>query len=238
MSAPNSLREFQLSFGRYLRADDTCPPPPCVDHTRAAIYKDLLNNNVAGFINQCFPVTRSLIPTPQWTQLCQHFFTEWRAPSPLFRDIPHQFLEFIQQSDYLDELPAWFTDLAHYEWVELYLETVHVDPIEPTLGKLTLNQPVIPLVYSCPVQQICVDWIPDKPQETYLIALRTATHDIKFISANAPTLLVLHELCESPLTEEALVQRLAVQLGRPCDDAFYHHCQQVIEQLTEQQVLL
>lgn len=238
MTVPNELRAFQLSLGKYLRSPSTEALPFGIDARRARVYEELLFNNISGFINTCFPVSKSLTTSEIWTTITRAFFKDWRARSPFFKDIPEEFLQYLQQSSVLDDLPTWFFELAHYEWVELYIDTADTQPIVPQEDKITLNQPLLPLIYQWPVHRIGAAFQPKSPQETCLIVYRDVDNETRFIETNSATILLLQMLEAKPLSQATLYENLATAFNRPCDEQFKGFCQSIVKDLSQQHVLL
>jgi hypothetical protein len=56
INAPDTLRDFQITYGKYLRSPATQKRPDGIPERRSEIYESLLFNNISGFINNCFPV--------------------------------------------------------------------------------------------------------------------------------------------------------------------------------------
>ena len=54
----------------------------------------------------------------RWTALIRTFYVQHRCHSPLFRDIPREFVHWLLLQP-LSELPPFIAHLAHYEWLEL-----------------------------------------------------------------------------------------------------------------------
>lgn len=238
MTAPNELRSFQLALGKYLRSPETETLPSGIEPRRARVYEELLFKNVCGFIDNCFPVVKSIVDDESWTALARAFFSTWRAKSPLFKDIPEEFLQFLQQSPLLESLPPWLFELAHYEWVELYLDTSNIEPPCSHLDMVTLNQPMLPLIYEWPVHKICQNFQPDSKQETCLIVYRDSTNEVRFIETNPATILLLQILEQAPLPKRELFERLAQAFNRPCDEQFVGFCEAIVKDLSQQSVLL
>jgi len=238
MNAPNELRAFQLSLGKYLRSPETETLPSGIEPRRARVYEELLFNNVCGFINNCFPVVKSLVSEDSWANMIRTFFSTWRAKSPLFKDIPEEFLQFLQRSTLLESLPPWFFELAHYEWVELYIDTSSANSPAPQSGKVVLNQPILPLIYEWPVHKICKDFQPQEKQETCLIVYRDTSNEVRFIETNAATILLLQLLEQAPLSSQELFETLAQTFNRSCDNQFVGFCGEIVKDLTQQSVLI
>lgn len=234
-----SLRNFQLSFGKYLRDPQQQPLPAGIPPRAAKVYDQLLFNNVRGFIDACFPVCKSLATSSAWTTLARQFFRDWRCHSPVFNDIPGEFLSFLQNSSLLEDLPPWFFELAHYEWVELYLETWDEAKREkrPPGQGIRVDGPLLNLAYHWPVHRISKGFEPDKPRQTFLLVLRNRQQRIDFIEVNALTSILVNLAESGACPRTRLIQQTARVAGRHLDASFVQHAEQLIEQLIAQGVL-
>ena len=124
-TAPHSFQAFQHAFARHLRDPHHTPRPAGVPARRMAVYNELLFNNVCGFLDSCFPVSRRVLGEARWRRLGRSFYRDWPLHSPLYREIPREFVRYLQQTDGL-RLPAWLPELAHYEWAELAVDVMEV----------------------------------------------------------------------------------------------------------------
>lgn len=237
------LRQFQLAFGKYVRDPNTEALPSGIPPRRAQVYESLLINNVSGFINACFPVCRKLIEAGIWQNLCRAFFRDWRSQTPYFRDIPGEFLLYLQQlqemqqSELLHQLPPWLLQLAHYEWAELNVDVSDDDADQPPVG-LSVRGSVMNLAYQWPVHRISVEFQPEQPSETFLVVLRNTQHKVSFIEINAATYVLIDQIQQQALPREAVVQRLSEVLQRQCDAAFAVHVNAMIDDLIQREVLV
>ncbi|WP_066800752.1 HvfC family RiPP maturation protein [Moraxella oblonga] len=207
--APHSLKKFQNEFGDYLRSQrqnngDNIP-------TRVGkIYQDLIFNNVCGFLNQCFPICKSIMGE-NWRTLCLYFFQRYPTHSPYFTEIPMQFVEFLSQMDdgdfdksvWLNELtlshdeikkllPAYLSELAHYEWLELHTETFPNQANKLILNDVQsyyLNNSVQNHYYLYPVHKISEN-VDIALENTFLVVLRH-NDKVKFVEINLLTYLFL-----------------------------------------------
>ncbi len=198
MRAPDKLFSQQMSFAAHLRDPDGVAAPEGIEDRRLKIYRDLFYNNIEGFISGGFPVLRSLYPDERWHRLVQLFFQNYRCKTPYFIEIAQEFFEFLQSSyqSGSDDFP-FLLELAHYEWVELAVDTTQEEP--PTKGfnpkgNLIKGRPVISplafvLKYEYPVHQISPSYIPsEKPESpTFLIVYRTPQFQVKFMEINVAT---------------------------------------------------
>ena len=86
------------------------------------IYRELFYNNVEGFMASSFPVLRKIMDDAQWHALVRDYFSNHKARTPLFPEMPREFLHYLQEErEPQDSDPAYLLELAHYEWVELAL---------------------------------------------------------------------------------------------------------------------
>ncbi|MFN3717220.1 MAG: putative DNA-binding domain-containing protein, partial [Thiobacillus sp.] len=63
------FQRYQLAFTAHIRDPQANPRPPGVEARRMNIYKDLLYNNVEGFLLACFPVLRRTLGARKWTRM-------------------------------------------------------------------------------------------------------------------------------------------------------------------------
>lgn len=203
-SSPNSLKNFQRQFGDYLR-NQTSSRFGNSPQRATTIYQELIFNNVKGFLDKCFPICQSIIGEDQWLALCQKFFKEYHLSSPYFIEINQSFVDFLsQQTLSLLNLPPFFAELAHYEWVELYVDTCtdHTQNFSSqdmtTQGHLILAPSVQNLHYHWPVHCISVDNLDTPPKDTYLLVFRDKNHRVSFIELGVLSHALLAFLQETP----------------------------------------
>lgn len=236
-----SWQTFQLEFGRYLRDPAQETLPEGVIPRRAKVYEELLFNNVCGFLNNCFPVCQKMISQQTWSELSRAFYRDWRCHSPRFNDIPKEFLEFLA-SDKSPDLPyPWFWQLAHYEWVELAVDTFdesgRADQNFPQ-DSIFVNPSLHNLVYDWPVHKISPDVIPDQQQPCFLLVYRDPQDKVCFTEINAPTSALIHLFQAGETQAKQALARLAEQLQTDFTDSFWNFGLQMIQQLIEQGVLI
>ena len=116
------------------------------------IYNELLYNNLEGFLLACFPVLRRVLGKRKWSRLVRDFFSAHRCHTPLFRQIPDEFVHYLQneRGERADD-PAFLQDLAHYEWVELVLSVSNKEidfAAIDTRGDLMSGRPALNPVLS------------------------------------------------------------------------------------------
>ena len=113
MNAPD-FQDLQRAFGRHIRDPRLSPRPAGVPARRMAVYNELLFNNICGFLDSCFPVCRATLGEKRWRRLNRSYFRDWPSHTPWFREIPREFVRYLNEAEIKQALPAWFAELAHY----------------------------------------------------------------------------------------------------------------------------
>jgi hypothetical protein len=239
MNAPLPFQAFQWALARHLRSPRNAGRPAGVAPRRAGIYRELVRNNLEGFLLACFPVTRTLLGPRRWRRLVSAFFRDARCRTPYFREIPREFLRWLLDTETLPvELPPWSRELAHYEWAELAVDVMETDapPNHDAADDLMASRPVLAaalmnLAYAWPVHRISRDWRPRKPQATHLLVFRDADDAVQFIELNPVSARLVALLQAEGLTGHAACLRIADELGYPNPDALLFHGAQLLQQL-------
>ena len=215
------FQQFQYAFTAHIRDPKTHPRPRGIEARRMNIYNELLYNNTEGFLLSCYPVLRKVLGKQKWTRLVRAFFSTHRSQTPYFRQIPDEFLQFLQTEwPRPDNYPAYLVELAHYEWIELMLSVSNhsVDPAaSDSLGDLLEQRPVLNPVlanlrYHWPVQRIRPR-ARVAPAETYLLVFRDSEDRIQFIETNAFTARLLKLLETGDYTGQAALQTIVEESG-------------------------
>lgn len=156
------FQRYQIAFTAHIRDPRAQPRPAGVEARRMNIYTELLYNNLEGFLLACFPVLRKVLGTRKWAALVRDFFRTHRSHTPYFRQIPDEFIQFLQNEwTPLAGYPPFTLALAHYEWIELVLSVSNrgvdcaVDAAGDLLDGVPLLNPVLAnLRYDWPVHRI------------------------------------------------------------------------------------
>ena len=241
------LKDSQLTMARYLRDPERQPAPAGVEPRRLQIYRDLVYNNIEGFISGGFPVLRSLYDDDDWHQLVRTFIEGHRCHTPYFLEISQEFLQFLMQ-DYSarDCDPPFMAELAHYEWVELALDvSQEVLPdavaVDDLLANLVRLSPLAWLLsYQFPVHRIGPNFRPAVAEEqpTYLVVYRDREDKVRFMELNAATARLVELIRDnSTATAGELLVELAVELGM-AEDSMLAFGGEQLEQLFKQSVVL
>lgn len=229
--APEFQRR-QLEFAAHIRDPETAPAPAGVEDRRMAIYRELFFSNLSNLLGSTFRITRKLLGEPGWRALIREFMARHESHTPLFLEVPEEFLGFLEHERGLrDGDPGFLLELAHYEWVELALsvapdpeglETIDRDGGFET-AEIVLSPLAWPLAYRYPVHRISPDYRPASPPEqpTYLVVYRRLDDELGFMELNAVTarLLELVRDNETGATGGQLLAQLAAELAHPQPDA-------------------
>lgn len=216
------FQRYQLAFTAHIRDPRQQPRPPGVEARRMKIYNELLYNNVEGFLLACFPVLRKTLGAQRWKRLVRDFFARHRSHTPYFRQIPDEFVQFLQNEwAQPDEYPPWTQALAHYEWIELVLSVSNrapdreYDPAGDLMARPSVLNPVLAnLRYDWPVHRIA----PRRkivPQETFLLVYRDADDEVRFSEINAFTARLLTLLEDGTRSGHAALETLAAESRHP-----------------------
>lgn len=186
------------------------------------VYTELLYNNVESFLLSCFPVLRQVLGARRWKTLVRAFFATHRSRTPYFRQIPDEFIQFLQSEwEAADTCPPYTLALAHYEWIELVLSvsTRSADCAFDAGGDLIdgvplLNPVLANLRYDWPVHRIA----PRRkvaPAETFLLVYRDADDAVQFVEINALTARLIALLEPGTLTGRAALETIAAESAHP-----------------------
>jgi hypothetical protein len=200
ISKVDTLRAQQYKFAAHLRDPENVPPPSDIEDRRMAIYRNLFINNVTNFLCQSFPVLSDLMEDERWKMLIRDFYRDHKSHSPLFPDMPKEFLDYLanertsgQHSDNQDD-PPFIYELAHYEWIETGLALAEEPPANPEIdpaGDLLAHKPVTSTLawlfsYQYPVNEIGKDNQPDLPaaEPLHYLLFRDQSDKVNFLKLN------------------------------------------------------
>ncbi|MCB1877523.1 MAG: putative DNA-binding domain-containing protein [Chromatiales bacterium] len=224
------LARKQLELTRHIRDPQTFPRPLDVEERRASIYRELLFNNVQGFLQDNFPVLRELYADEEWESLTRDFFANHRSKTPYFPQFPEEFLQYLQEERQpRAEDPPFLLELAHYEYAEVVLTISEEEFPEnlPRGGDLLDEIPILsPLVlllaYHYPVHKISPDFRPEKAPEqpTQLVAYRNRRDEVGFLEVNPVTFRLLESLqADSGKSGRQLMEEIALEINHPDPEA-------------------
>lgn len=238
-----AFQQFQHALAAHLRDPHHTRRPAGVPVRRMAVYNELLFNNVCGFVDSCFPVCRQLLGESRWPRLCRTFYRDWPSHTPWFREIPREFVRYLNEGLIAQPLPRWLPDLARYEWAELAVDVMDVaPPAHQPLGDLmhervVLNPARIDVASLWPVHRIGPAWQPRQTEPTFLVVFRDAEHQVQFSEINAVTARVL-ALLDEGRTGQQTFEQLAHEMAHPDPQALMGFGQQLLDSLREQGLVL
>jgi uncharacterized protein len=237
----------QLEFTRYIREPAMNPVPADVKPERMAMYRELIFNNIEGFLAGNFPVIRKILDDGQWFELAQDFFARHKCKTPYFSEIAEEFLDYLENvRDNVADFP-FLLELAHYEWVEMALSIAKEEPVARPLNVENLLHSTIqlsplawPLIYQFPVQLISPEYLPLEVPEQHscLIVYRSEDDQVNFIEINLITyrLLEIIQEQEQVITEDCLKQ-VAQESQHPNPEAIIAGGLQILKDLAEKTVI-
>lgn len=246
---PEFMRR-QYEFAAHVRDPEHNPRPSDVEDRRMAIYRELFFNNVKGMLAGTFPVLSEIYGEDGWAAIIRDYFARHEAHTPLFMEMPQEFLKYLEEErGERDEDSPWLLELAHYEWVELALQTdeheIDRHGVDPS-GDLLDGVPVFsalawPLSYRFPVHRIGPGYQPDEPgeQPTFLIVYRDLEDSVGFIEANPVTAKLVALLQENDTkTGRELLESIAEEMQHPNPDAVIQGGADILENLRRHDVVL
>ena len=248
-AAPPSLTAFQSAYGKHLRNPSPPSRPDQIPARASEIYETLFFNNICGFINNCFPVAKSLYSEDVWQGFCRAFFIEWRCHTPYFSKIPQEFVSYIQSGKHALTLPPWFGELIEYEWLELDVDTCNATPFNrapqqsprsgyaPKDAILYSNPTLRNCAFAWPVHRISADALPEQPEATFLAIYRNSEHRVQFMEMNAVTAALLEIIEQGPCTALHALERLAEAINHPDPAQMINFGQSLIDDFTQRGIL-
>jgi hypothetical protein len=237
-----AFQRYQYAFTAHIRDPQGVARPRGVPRERMRVYNELLYNNLEGFLLACFPVCRKILGARAWKRLVRAFFSGHRCRAPLFRQIPEEFVQWLARRPV--EVPDYLPHLAHYEWVELAVDTSPATVDEGAIarqgdlltGRPVLNPAAMLVAYPYPVHRIGPRLRPDRPDltPTRILVFRDDQDRVRFIVLNAVSARLLALLGEGRLSGRAALEAIATELRHPDPAAVVAAGAQVLEDLRAQ----
>lgn len=244
-----NMHDLQFQFAGHIRDPDNIPAPEGVEDRRMGIYRDLFYNNIQGFLAGNFPVIRRLYSDERWHQMVRDFFVRHRAHTPLFPELPREFLQFVQECRGPESGdPPFLLELAHYEWIELAvsLDAKEITDVQANPdGDLLQESPVLSplarlLAYQFPVHQIRPEFRPAEPtaEPTHLVVYRNRADQVKFMVLN-PVSARLLKLIEQHPGRSGLdyLEQIAAELETAKTDKIIQHGLGILQDFRDRDVL-
>lgn len=249
MAARPEFTRIQTRFAAHIRDPRHNPAPAGVEARRMRIYRELFYNNVESFLSTTFPVLRHVHTEADWHALVRRYFARHAAQTPLFHEIPREFLGWLEQEHAATDsgLPFLY-ELAHYEWVELALSIAEspglpcrVDPDGDLLAGIPVLSPLAwHLAYRYPVHRIGPDRLPSRPNETptCLVVYRDADDAVGFLEINAVTKRLLELIdARDGRNGRELLQQVADELNHPQPEVVIRGGSGIMADLRRRQII-
>lgn len=245
-----AFQKVQFAFAQRIRDPQHTVCPSDVEPRRMAVYQELFYNNVEGFISNSFPLIRQIYTDEQWHALIRDYFSRHHATTPLFLEMPREFLKYLQyeRTPNPDD-PLFLYELAHFDWQGLALdiadESIDLTGLD-TQGDLLNGIPVVsPLlridVYHFPVHQITPEFQPNQPDEqpTVLLRYRDRADNVHTLEINALTAHLLNLLAQNhDQTGADILAGLARQLQHANPEQMIAFGAQILENMRTRDVIL
>ncbi len=244
------FQEIQYQLSSHIRDPEHSNAPKGIEERRLTIYRELIFNNIAGFVESGFPVIHSILNDEEWKQLIREFLVNYRAKSPYFAEVAKEFLSFAQtnESTIIANYP-FFQELAHYEWVELALM---IDPCDlksistkasvDLMNEVPILSPLAwPLAYQFDVHHISKDYQPAKAPDvpSFIVVYRDKDDDVEFIEVNGVTFNLLTIMQkENGLTGDQILKRLSDELPQVPLQAIFEHGLDTMLKLMKKDIIL
>lgn len=248
MMSGESFKDVQKRFTDHIRDPQHRPLPSDVEDRRMNIYRDLFFNNVNNFVSSAFPVLKSLYADDHWNELVRSFFIQHQCHSPIFTEISKEFVAYVNKEHQpAAHDPAFLTELAHYEWVEIDVST-NMANIEETecdadgdlLEKIPVLNPVLSLNhYEWPVHTISKRNIPDNKETTFILVYRNKQHDVRFTVLNPVSALLIEKIqTQAEASGISLLNEIAQELNHPNPEVVIQGGKQTLLQFKQSEVIL
>ncbi|MFK5949003.1 MAG: putative DNA-binding domain-containing protein [Methylococcales bacterium] len=250
------FQQYQHRFVDYIRNPLKDGAVPGLLPVKSNIYAKLLFSKIEGSLDNCFPISCQLLGSECWQQLIKNFISEHQCKSPLYREIPDEFIDYLMndQSDIV--LPEFIIELAHFEWMELVLETEKAMPSKPCfpmtdniLDITPMLNPVLHLLYyHYPVQNISSsnpywkNWESrSKPysQDVIILAgLRDNNDKVQFIEINRVTAHLIELAQEELSSGKQLLLELAAAMHYGDHETILPFGTDILKQLEQQHIII
>jgi hypothetical protein len=170
------------------------------------------------------------------------FFATHRSHTPFFRQIPDEFIQFLQNEWPPDAgYPDFMLELAHYEWMELVLavstrepERDRINPSGDLLSGMPVLNPVLAvLAYTYPVHRIRPRYQPgpEEKEQTHLLLFRNQAGLVRFNVINPITARLLLLLQDGQRSGREVLVQLAEETQHPAPEALLSFGAGILEDL-------
>jgi uncharacterized protein len=250
MTTRPSFDTLQRQFARYIRDPQNAEPVGQIPRARMQVYADLMFRNIESTLRNCFPVLHSVLTSVAWHSLVRDFFGRHRARTPLFPQIPHEFVKFLEESRRQPEDPGYLNELAYYEWLELAvghdereIADQRIDPDADVLMDIPILNPIARRCrFAYPVHRIGPTYRPVSPPivPTYLIVFRARNDGVGFAELTPVTARLLDMVADNHSGKNGRDLLLAIgdELRHPRPDTLIQSGRDILHDLLLREVLI
>ena len=246
------FQKHQFAFTAAIRDPNHVQTPDGIEERRMSVYRELVYNNIEDLLANFFPVLKQIIPEARWHEIVRDFVANHKSKTPIFMKLAEEFVGFLQSefSPKSDD-PEFLVELAHYEWVEMAIDTAIEEPEWDQInrdGDLMSGAPYLsPLIWSLsyhyPVHRIGPDNLPTQPQETYLLVYRDNTDEVQFmeinpVSAHLLNALKMNQQNETKRAGMQLLQQIADEMQHPNPGVVISGGLQIMQEWLKRDILL
>jgi uncharacterized protein len=242
------FQDYQRAFTRHVRDPEKHPRPEGVPAGRMEVYNELLFKNIVSQVSSCFPVARSILGEHAWKALVRAFFATHRCRTPYFRQIPEEFLQYMQERESSDQKPDFLIYLLHYEWVELSVEISDKEAdmagVDPA-GDLCVGNPVLAparmlLTYPYAVHRIGKDYqpSPEQREQTSLLVFRNSSDKVRFIVMNQVSARLIALLDSGSVSGNQALAQIVEELRHPNPESALEGGCNILENLREEGAII
>ena len=243
-----SFQRYQLAFSAHLRDPLHQPRPLNVPVKRMAVYKEIVFNNLFESISACFPVTQKVLGKRAWLNLVRGFLRDHSANTPIFREIPEEFLIYLNTQT---DIPPYLVSLCHYEWIELFVASsaTSATELDMSVCPITCADDLIEyrpafistmqiLNYDYAVQRISPRHKPKEKLSTQLLVYRDVEFAVQFVELNHVTYRLIELLQQESTTGKQALTRIAGELSHPQPESVLQFGLEILQDLKTQGIII
>lgn len=239
------FQQYQAHFTAHIRNHADNKKPARVNDKRMAVYREIVFNNFYSSVSACFPVLLSILGKRRFKQLVKACFFQQNFTSPFFRELPKALVDFLQNLNLTQQnLPAFTAQLAHYEWAELFVSTLKTEDFSESIqiqfphdvieNAIKLNPAHMLVNYDFPVHVLSKKHQPTAPTPTFLLLIRNADFELKFIHLNPLTFELLQIIEAKNCTGRQALLQIAATMQHPQPETIVEFGRQILEDLFAQ----
>lgn len=240
-----SFHRYQAEFTGHIRDPKANARPAGTAKRGMDVYAEIVFNNMEETLSACFPVIRKVLGVRRWKPLVRTFLAQHRCATPWFRQIPEEFLRWLEtEPEAIADLPPFLASLAHYEWMELAIAvsdaTLDITTLAPE-GDLLDGIPVLApalalLQYPWPVHRISPRFKPVEPptEPVHLLVFRDADDEVLFNELNPVSARLIGQLQSGNFTGRQALEHIATELLHPDPQAVIRFGADLLHDLRQQ----